>query len=60
MYENLLIMKRIFFLIIALLIVCEGYSQNANKYFKSGSDKLNKQDYSGASADLELLYLSGQ
>jgi tetratricopeptide (TPR) repeat protein len=41
-------MKRIFYLLVASLIVFPGYSQKAEEYFDKGNAKFNLQDFIGA------------
>jgi tetratricopeptide (TPR) repeat protein len=44
-------MKNIFYLLTVLLLSSACYSQKADKYYKSGCDKLGQQNYRGAIAD---------
>lgn len=45
------IMKKIFFIIVALLITLAGTGQTAKEYFNQGLDKYDRQDYSGSIID---------
>jgi len=44
-------MKRIIYLLTALLMASSGYSQTAEEYYNRGNAKYYRQDYSGAIAD---------